>query len=240
MIKVVYVGYDPRYDIDYQVCRASILRRTKDVHIIKLAEEPLRAARLYTREWREVDGQRIDHVDGTAFSTEFAFSRFLVPNLALRQGWALFCDSDMLFTADLASLFDCANDRYAAMVVKHDHRGTSTTKMRGATQAYYKRKNWSSLVLWNCEHPAHKALDPWLINHASGQWLHAFSWLKDEEIGELPRAWNYLVGVSPAVDDEPPGIHFTLGTPWTLRPEQCQFGDLWWKEFYRETLRGVE
>jgi len=236
----VFIGYDQRQDAAYRVCRNSILRRcSRDVHIVKLAQEPLRAAGLYSREWRDVNGQWIDCTDGKPFSTEFTFTRFLVPLLALRQGWALFCDCDFLFTADLACLFDLADDRYAVMVVKHEHKPREKTKMTGAAQTSYRRKNWSSLVLWNCEHAGNRAVTTWGVNHLAGHFLHAFSWLGEAEIGALPATWNHLSGVGPAWKDEDPpcGIHYTLGTADMPGHEAAPFADLWLAE--RDSRRGL-
>jgi hypothetical protein len=82
------------------------------------------------------------------------------------------------------------------MVVKHDHQPTEHWKMDGQFQTRYHRKNWSSVCLFNCDHPANKALTVDLVNSAPGRDLHAFSWLADDLIGELPPEWNWLVGHS--------------------------------------------
>jgi hypothetical protein len=86
-------------------------------------------------------------------------------------------------------------------------------KMDGQVQSYYQRKNWSSVILWNCDHPAHKRLTLELLNSAPGRDLHRFCWLKDEEIGSLAPRWNYLVDVEPR-PSSPAIYHFTLGGPW--------------------------
>jgi hypothetical protein len=95
--------------------------------------------------------------------------------------------------------------------------------MDNQVQTYYRRKNWSSVVLWNCEHLAHMRLTQEMLNTLPGRDLHAFSWPEDSEIGDLPRGWSYLVGVSPAI---PAGnlhiAHYTLGTPNILGYEQSE------------------
>jgi hypothetical protein len=198
------------------------------LHIVKLDQAGLRQAGWYSREWSAVNGNRIDLGDFKPFSTDFAFTRFLVPALSLYQGWALFCDGDFLFTEDVAKLFALADDRMAAMCVKHDHDPRETTKMYGVVQSRYRRKNWSSLVLWNCSHPSNKMLTGYVVNQFAGQWLHAFSWLPDEEIGDLPLGWNWLSGVSPALEGHvPEGVHFTLGIPSMAGHEKAPYAELW-------------
>lgn len=224
----VYIGHDRREHVAYEVCRASIERRCSDAaRIVRLDDDSVRHAGIYARGWKTKNGQRIDVGDGRPFSTDFAFSRFLVPALNLYQGWALFCDCDFLFTADLAGLFRLADDRYAIMCVKHEHDPVETSKMDGVSQGRYRRKNWSSLVLWNCEHAANRTVTLDCVNKMPGRWLHAFEWLKDEHIGDLPRSWNWLAGVDPEPPELPCGIHYTLGGPWFADYQNVPYADLW-------------
>lgn len=233
----VYIGFDQREAEAWDVCRHSIARRSsKPVHFVKLDERALRYNGWYDRPWRVQDGQKIDQRDGKPFSTDFAFTRFLVPALSLYSGWSLFCDGDLLFTADLAGLFALADDRFAVQVVKHQHVPRETEKMEGQRQDKYHRKNWSSLVLWNCEHPSNRFLTTHAVNHEPGQWLHAFGWLRDEEIGELPVTWNWLSGVSEPLDEVPCGIHYTLGGPWFENCRDVPYANLWLNE--RASKRG--
>ena len=215
----VFVGYDPREDIAYQVCKHSILSRQPDADVRPLKQKELRDAGWYTRP-----------VDKLA-STEFTFTRFLVPELANFEGWAVFMDCDMILTTDIKELFDQADDKYAVMCVKHDYKVTETTKMDGQKQTIYPRKNWSSVVLFNCGHPSNKVLDQDLVNslEINGAYLHRFSWLKDEEIGELDHTWNYLVGVYDDIET-PKLIHYTEGGPWFENYRNCEFHELWKKE----------
>ena len=129
----VFVGYDPREDLAYQVCSRSILRHCPDAHVSPLKIENLRRAGLYRRAFWIDEQQRYDAQDGLPFSTDFSFSRFLVPMLGVAEdaGWVLFCDSDFLFRASISDLFALADDRYAVMVVKHDYHPRQGTKLRG-------------------------------------------------------------------------------------------------------------
>lgn len=229
----IYIGYDQREEEAWNVCRQSLERRASTaLHIVKLEERALRFNGWYDRPWRVENGQKIDARDEKPFSTDFSFTRFLVPALALHQGWALFCDCDFLFTADVEVLFGLADPKYAVQVVKHQHDPSETVKMDGVRQTKYHRKNWSSLILWNCEHPSNRLLTTQAINHEPGQWLHAFGWLRDEEIGDLPLTWNWLSGVNEPLDGEkvPNAIHYTLGGPWFENWRHVPYADLWMKE----------
>lgn len=210
----IFIGYDERESDAYDVCRASLLRHaTRSLHIVRLDQDPLRRAGWYRREWRQEGENRVDMGDLKPFSTGSAFTRFLVPALSLYRGWALFCGSDFLFTSDIAELFDMADERFAVRVVKHEHKPVERTKMGGIVQSPYTRKNWSSLVLWNCGHPDNAMLTGHIVNEWAGGWLHAFSWLRDDQVGDLPLRWNWLAGVNPDLGIVPAGIHYTLGVP---------------------------
>lgn len=199
----VFIGWDSREALAYDVCRHSIEAHASDgVMIRPLKERALRAMGVY---WRPAD---------PLASTEFTYTRFLVPALANYEGWALFADCDILFRADVGELFDLADDRFAAMVVKHDHRPAATRKMAGQAQTSYPRKNWSSVILWNCRHPANRILSPEIVNHQTGAFLHRFQWLEDAQIGALPLGWNYLIGWNTREQcPEPKAAHFTEGIP---------------------------
>lgn len=233
----IFIGYDPREREGYEVCKKSIERRTSvPVDIIKLDQAALVANGWFTRKWYWQEKQRIDIIDGKPFSTEFSFTRFMVPALSLHQGWAMFCDCDFLFTADIAGLFRHIDNRYAVMCVKHQHEPAPGMKMDGVTQTRYHRKNWSSLVLWNCGHPANRAgLSTHLVNHATGAWLHAFDWLEDGLIGGLPITWNWLAGYNATTEEIPCGIHFTNGLPCMAGHQNDPYAELWFAE--RESRR---
>lgn len=222
----VFVGYDPREDIAYQVCKHSIQRRNKDVDVRPLVQKELRDAGWYTRP-----------VDKLA-STEFTFTRFLVPELTNFEGWAVFMDCDMILTTDIKELFDQADDSKAVMCVQHDYTPKEGMKMDGQKQTIYPRKNWSSVVLFNCSHPSNKVLDQDLVNslEINGAYLHRFSWLKDEEIGELDHTWNYLVGVYDDIET-PKLIHYTEGGPWFENYRNCEFHRLW-KDELQDMMNG--
>ena len=226
----VYVGWDSREDIAFQVCKQSILDNTySPVEIIPIKLKPLRKDGLY---WREED---------KLASTEFTFSRFLVPHLADYSGWALFIDCDFVFTTDIQKLFDQANDNYAVMCAQHDYTPKNGFKMDGQKQTVYPRKNWSSMMLFNCGHPANQRLTVDLINNAttSGAYLHRLSWLSDKHIGKLSHEWNWLVGwYKEPQDGSPKALHYTEGGPWFEEYRNCEY-NYYWYHYQAKYLEGV-
>jgi len=226
----VFIGYDPREAEAFAVSRFSIQRRSPHVQVHALHLEELRKRGLYWRPTSYRDGKLWDDISEAPMSTEFAISRFLTKELA-GSGWALFMDCDVIaWSADLARLFERADPRYAVMCVKHpNYLPPEATKMDGQMQTLYQRKNWSSVMLINCDHPANQALTVELVNTVPGRDLHRFCWLKDEEIGALHPEWNYLVGTTPEVI-EPHLIHFTAGGPWFAGYEGVPYADAWRNE----------
>jgi lipopolysaccharide biosynthesis glycosyltransferase len=222
----VFVGYDPREDIAYQVCKHSILTKQPEAIVRPLIQKELRDAGWYTRPKDKLA------------STEFTFTRFLVPELANFKGWAVFMDCDMILTTDIKELFDQVDDSKAVMCVQHDYTPKEGMKMDGQKQTIYPRKNWSSVVLFNCAHPSNARLTQDMVNdpELNGAYFHRFSWLKDEEIGELHHTWNYLVGVYDDIEI-PKLIHYTEGGPWFENYRNCEFS-LRWKEELQAMMNG--
>ncbi len=219
----VFVGYDTREDIAYQVCKHSIESKQSDASVRPLKQQELRDAGWYTR-----------GIDKLA-STEFTFTRFLIPELCNFKGWALFMDCDMILKTDIKELFDQADDQYAVMCVQHDYSPSATTKMDGQQQTVYPRKNWSSVMLFNCGHKSNQTLTQDLVNNpdVTGAYLHRFSWLKDKEVGELSPEWNWLVGHYKEPEDGTPKlIHYTEGGPWFENYRNCEYHQDWKDELY--------
>lgn len=224
----VYIGFDPREEIAAAVCASSI-RRYSDAEPLYLKWDMPAVSRVYTRPYSRKDKQYIDGITQSPFSTQFSFTRFLIPYLEGYQGWALFCDGDVLFLKGVDELHPLCDSKYAVRVVKHEHNPPVGIKMDGVRQTQYFRKNWSSFVLWNCGHPSNRLIGPYEVNTKPGKWLHAFSWLKDEEIGELPEAWNYLVGHDQSCL-YPNAVHFTEGGPWWKPYQDVEFSEEWRNE----------
>lgn len=217
----IFIGYDSRENLAYEVCKSSLISRCKQpqqLDIIPLKLKDLIKSGVYKRE-----------VDPLA-STEFTFSRFLVPHLAGFEGWALFIDCDFLYLDDVRKLFAFKNEEYAVMCAQHDYAPKEETKMDGQQQHIYPRKNWSSMVLWNCGHKSNKQVTADFVNNPdiTGQYVHRFSWLKDREIGELSHEWNWLVGwYKEPMDGEPRALHYTEGGPWFKEYQKCEYAVDW-------------
>lgn len=233
----IFVGWDSREAVATEVAAYSIQKRTRSpINIKYLKHRELRKKGLFNRPWliEGSTGGFRDLVDDKPFSTEFSHTRFLVPALMNYQGWALFCDADMLFLSDIKNLFSMCDKKYAVMCVKHNQVvDGNKQKMDGRLQTSYYRKNWSSFVLWNCGHPANKVLTKEYVNFAKGSDLHSFSWLDDGQIGILPTSYNYISGVSPKLPFEtlPDAIHYTEGGPWFDNYKEVPFGELWLEEY---------
>jgi lipopolysaccharide biosynthesis glycosyltransferase len=210
----VFIGFDRRETVAFNVLSHSIqTRASKPVLIAPLVMSQL--GHVFKREWNPLQ------------STEFSFTRFLVPFLSDYQGWSLFCDCDMLMLDDIAKLWDLRDDKFAVQVVKHDHQPKETVKFLDQPQTPYAKKNWSSVILFN--NAKCTALTPEYVNTATGLQLHQFKWLaNDELIGELPRRWNYLVDYYETVPGEQVSLlHYTEGGPYFEKYRNCGYATEW-------------
>ena len=205
----VYIGYDSRQDYPpkynniknpcYEICKYYILNYNSVVNIQPIKLDELIDRGVYYRE-----------VDPLA-STEFTYSRFLVPYLNDYKGIAIFCDSDFLWQCDVNEVLEYYDERYAVMCVQHDYTPKTDTKMDGVVQTTYPRKNWSSLMIFNCEHDDCKNLSVENVNTKNAKYLHRMEWT--DKVGKIPLIYNWLEGdylsnINPKV------IHFTNGGPW--------------------------
>lgn len=185
----IFLGYDERQAVAYNVARYSIERRSS----VPVAITPLKLDTLPCKR------------EGL---TRFTFSRFLVPHLCNFAGYALFLDSDIIFLDDVAKLFSLVDtDGPAAWVSKNEHKF-----------------EWASLILFNCGHESNRILTPDYVQTAPD--LHRISWLKDGEIGDIPREWNHLVGYDkPRTDAK--AVHYTQGLPIFPETEGSEYADAW-------------
>ncbi len=193
----VFVGYDPREAIAYHTCTNSIIRNSsRPVAIVPVA----------LNLFRDYDET---HTDG---SNHFIYTRFLVPYLCDFDGHAIFIDGDMIVRGDIAELWAMRSVYHDVQVVKHDYKTKMSEKYLGAKNEDYPRKNWSSVILWNCNSFPNRKLTPDFVQRSTGAELHRFTWLDDERIGELPKEWNWLPDEYGANPDAKL-LHYTLGTP---------------------------
>lgn len=167
------------------------------------------------------------HTDG---SNAFIYSRFLVPALCDYEGLAIFADGDMIVKGDIAELVALYDDTKAVQVVKHEYTTKAATKYLGAKNENYPRKNWSSVILFNCA--KNKALTTDMVMTSTGSFLHRFSWLNDADIGALPIEWNYLETELDPVDNIKL-IHFTLGTCCFKDYQESLHSDEWWNTYHK-------
>ena len=210
----VFVGYDPREAIAYHTCVNSIIRHaSRPVAIIPIA------LNLF-QDYKET------HTDG---SNHFIYTRFLVPHLMGFKGWAIFIDGDMIIRGDIVELWNLRQVAKDVMVVKHDYQTCMPVKYLGAKNENYPRKNWSSVILWNCNSFPNRQLTPEFVQTSSGSFLHRFSWLDDDRIGDLPPEWNWLP------DEYGPNLnakllHYTLGAPCFQEFADTPQGNEWHRE----------
>lgn len=224
----IYIGHEPREYDAYQVAVKSLLHRaTIPVEITPLDAGRLAQTGLLRRPTDARDGLYDLHSNAPC-ATGFAISRFLTPILA-QTGWALFIDCDVVFMADIAELLQYCDRSKAVMVVKHRYQPGGMNKMDNVEQTIYHRKNWSSVMLWNCDHEANRRLSLQDVQERPGRDLHKFYWLHDSEIGELPPEWNWLVGEQTM--PKPPKIcHYTLGGPFIPGWAGALHDDIWIRE----------
>ena len=227
----VFIGYDSREDIAAQVCKYSLQKHASipvRVHMLRL--QHLEDQGIL---WREREKNA---------STQFTYSRFLVPSLMNFQGWAVFCDCDFLWTGDIADLLALRDRTKGVFVVPHERYGykpKTNTKMDGKAQTFYPKKNWSSMMMFNCSHPRVRTnLTRKHVNQESMQYLHRLNWLNDNDVGFLTPEWNWLSGYYDEIDMKPKAIHYTDGGPWFDDKDipkemgieswrDVDYGDLW-------------
>jgi hypothetical protein len=212
----IFIGFDSREPVAYHVLSHSILKRaSRPVSITPLARTMLQ---FHTRALGNE-------------STEFSFTRFLVPYLSGYEGYSIYMDCDMLVRMDIHQVLDeLTNADKAVWACQHDYVPKTEKKFLGQVQTQYPRKNWSSFLVFNND--ACSVLTPEYVNTSSGMELHRFLWTEDEKIGALPLDYNWLVG---EYDKNPAAkiLHYTLGGPYFSEYEDCDHADLWWQE-YRE------
>jgi lipopolysaccharide biosynthesis glycosyltransferase len=211
----IFCGYDPREAVGYHCCSESI---------IKNSSLPVSITPLYLP---QLQRYAESHTDG---SNQFIYSRFLVPWLCNYEGWAIWLDGDMIVKDDIVELWEMRDQEKAVQVVKHDYKTKFPDKYLGNKNQDYPRKNWSSVILWNCSHLSLRGLTPELIQESPGSFLHRFSWIPDEQIGELPKTWNWLVEEYEHNDDAKL-LHFTVGIPAFSEYVRCDHSKDWWNAY---------
>jgi len=220
MIKI-FIGYDEGEKIAFHVLAESIRKQSSE----PISITPIDLSTIRNHFIRDKQSNQ---------STEFAFSRFMVPYLSNYEGWSIFMDCDMLLRTDINELWKLRDEDYAVMCVKHDYEPKQDVKFRGAKNEKFPKKNWSSLMLMN--NAKCKLLTPEYVRTASGLELHQFKWLESErDIGAIPKTWNWLVGeyeYNPLANN----VHFTLGGPYFYDYVNCDYSKEWFN-VYTETTK---
>ena len=213
----IFVGFDQKEAVAYHTFVQSLIESSS----IPLSITPLSENNLNIYDEK--------HTDGT---NKFTYSRFLVPFLMNFNGWAIYFDGDMICVNDIKKLMDHIDENVAVKVVKHNYKTKQSKKYFGQKNENYPRKNWSSVILWNCSHPKNKILTPEFIERNDGAFLHRFKWLKDNEIGDLDKKWNRLAIEYEDIND-PNLIHYTLGTPCFKEYKNTAFSNYWMNAYER-------
>lgn len=220
----IFIGHDSNETVAlYTLMHSIVSRSSRPVNIVPIC----------------INQVPLDRPRAEFQSTEFSFSRFLVPWLCRYEGKAIFMDCDIICAADICELWDMPLDRTVS-VVKHNYRPNMENKFLNQPQSNYPKKNWSSVMVFN--NPLCRVLTPTLVNTASGAYLHQFQWVEYGEvdaysmIGELPPEWNYLV------DEEGQGdinnaklIHYTRGTPCFAKYSEGENAIRWRQEYHKMT-----
>jgi len=219
----IYVGYDsPNPVLLSTLTHSLVTHATRPLAITPISLNHLQG--IFTRPREPMQ------------STEFSFTRFLVPYLAGYDGWAIYMDNDFLARGDIAELWSLRDDRYAVMCVQHNYEPRASLKFGGAVQTQYGRKNWSSLMLMNCRRC--QALTVPYVNMATGLQLHQFGWLPDDsQLGSLPGRWNHLVGHD-RHDAEARLVHFTEGGPYFQTYPHEDYATEWLAAFLSSSASG--
>lgn len=226
----VFIGFDSSnygQELAYDVCKKSIEKHTTiPITFHKMVKSEMIEEGIFTRQ--DKDG-----------ATEFTYTRFFVPYLSSYKGYSLFCDSDFLWTCDIAELLKYTDPTKALSCVMHQYKNCNNTiKMDNQVQEWYPKKNWSSLMIFNNEHSSTKNLTLENINIKSPKWLHRFEWANDDEVIEIPKDYNYLVNY---YNDGPTkAIHYTDGGPWHPDYVNVQYGDLWMEYLTPEEKNKME
>lgn len=247
----IFIGYDDREHIPFQVAKHSIGKlATVPVVVHKLDHLELRTKQLFDREWFiEANGQYVDKIDQKPFSTQFSFTRFLVPELwrglsdPSKSPLVMFVDCDFVWVKDIGLMFQeieekrMRNNKSAPVYcVQHDYAPKNTIKMDNKKQEKYNFKLWSSMMVFDMAHSANECLIPELVNHESGRFLHSFGWLPEpHKIGTITEQWNFIPSHSEKNTGNIGAVHYTEGGPNFPHLRQCRYSSIWW-DAYQEYL----
>jgi len=243
----IFIGYDDREHIPFQVAKHS-LETLSSVPIVvhKLDHLDLRIKGLFNREWEiKANGQYVDKVDGKPFSTQFSFTRFLVPELWRniqdpdKSPLVMFVDCDFVWLKDIGLMFQeieekrLRNNKSSPLYcVQHDYSPKAAIKMDNKEQTKYNYKLWSSMMVFDMDHSDNEHLIPELVNSETGNYMHTFKWVTDpHKIGEVNEMWNFIPNHSERNSSNIGAVHYTEGGPNFPQLRQCRYASAWWDAY---------
>ena len=200
MLKV-FIGYDPRQAVSYNVCQHSILIRTlKPVAIVPLVIETLPIKR-----------------QGL---TPFTWSRFLVPYLSEYNGISVFLDADILLQHDINELVEEVKKLASDGVVP------AVSVVKGMHQF-----EWASMMVFNCEHPDNAVLTPEYVEKTNDKlhlisWTESIGEISSvwNHLVGYDKPWQQ------SSENKIKLIHYTQGVPAWVETADCEFAAEWKKE----------
>lgn len=212
----IFCGYDARESVGYHVFCQSVLSKSS----IPVAFIPLQSNGLK---------------QGT---NSFTVSRFSVPYLMGYKGRAVFADAaDMIMLCDAKELQDALNNLKGAVgVVTHSYKTQNPIKYIGteleSKNLDYDRKNWASLMLIDCEHPAWQKVTPEYLQSVSMLSLLQFSFMNDSDIEPIDDSFNRMVDEGKPLQNAKI-VHWTAGIPGFEHYKNAVGADYWraeWKK----------
>jgi len=208
----IYIGYDSRHSDLAELCKkclahginwgfgggdinGSMTKWRPEIKFLDISKIPE-----YTRDYANQ-------------STEFTYSRFLIPYLENYEGFSIFLDDDILFDGSILPMFYFMNPDDAVACIQYDFDKYVDTKFNGEKNVSYPKKLWSSLMIFNNGHEDCKKLTPEIVNTESGKYLHQFEWT--DKISEIPEWFVFTEGHDTEETKwRPLAVHYTRGGPW--------------------------
>ena len=226
----IYIGYDSRHTTLPEINKHSILESVRKGLGGGWFHDQIR----FEPEIKFLDKSKIPEYNREYAnqSTEFTYSRFLIPYLENYEGFSIFLDDDFIFEKSILPMFYYLNPDDAIACVKYPHYDHDATKFDGEVNIDYPCKLWSSLMIFNNGHEDCKKLTPEVVNTWTGKQLHQFEWT--DKISEIPQKYIFVEGYDdPEEKWDFTGIHYTRGGPWV---EGMDYSDINNLEYYNKWL----
>ena len=230
----IYLGYDSSHSEIFDIAEASI-HKSVEKHVDKMG---------YCHEFfhdYKVEVKKLDIAEIDVYnreyanqSTEFTYSRFLIPYLENYEGFSFFIDDDYLWQWNPLSLFYFLDPKNALACVQYDFNTHDDTKFNGEKNVSYPKKLWSSMMIFNNGHEDCRKLTPEVVNTESGKYLHQFEWT--DMISKIPHDKIATEGYETEVKQSHHAVHYTRGGPW-IKGMDCEHINM--LDFYRRIKNSV-